>query len=340
MLEEKVLKTIKKYELIKNGDNVVIGVSGGPDSMALLNVLINLKQNSNINFEIYVAHVNHMIREEADSETEYVKEFCNKNGIQCYVKKEKVEELAKNNKIGTEEAGRKLRYEFFEEVAKKVNGSKVATAHNANDNAETVLMNIIRGSSTSGLKGIEAIRDNYYIRPLIEVTRSEIEEYCEKEKLNPKYDKSNKENIYTRNKVRNLLIPFIEKEFNPQIISSINRLSKIATSENEFLDKVVQESYEKAKMDEALGNKHLEGKNTIIISLKEFNKLDLVIKNRLVLYTINKLLGTSQNIEKIHIEDIIKLCENNIGNKYLVPNKRIKVFVNKGKIFFIKMETL
>ena len=340
MLEEKVLKTIKKYELIKNGDNVVIGVSGGPDSMALLNVLMNLKQNSNINFEIYVAHVNHMIREEADSETEYVKEFCDKNGIQCYVKKEKVEKLAKNNKIGTEEAGRKLRYEFFEEVAKKVNGSKVATAHNANDNAETVLMNIIRGSSTSGLKGIEAIRDNYYIRPLIEVTRSEIEEYCEKEKLNPKYDKSNKENIYTRNKVRNLLIPFIEKEFNPQIISSINRLSKIATSENEFLDKVVQESYEKAKMDEALGNKHLEGKNTIIISLKEFNKLDLVIKNRLVLYTINKLLGTSQNIEKIHIEDIIKLCENNIGNKYLVPNKRIKVFVNKGKIFFIKMETL
>lgn len=340
MLEEKVLKTIKKYGLIKNGDNVVIGVSGGPDSMALLNVLINLKQSSNINFEIYVAHVNHMIREEADFETKYVIEYCKKHNIDCYVKKEKVEELAKNNKIGTEEAGRKLRYEFFSEVAKKVNGNKVATAHNANDNAETVLMNIIRGSSTAGLKGIDAIRENYYIRPLIEITRNEIEQYCDEQKLNPKFDKSNKENIYTRNKVRNLLIPFIEKEFNPQIISSINRLSKIATSENDFLDKLVAQNYERIKIDEALGNKHIEGKNMIILSLKEFNKLDLVIKNRLVLYTINRLLGTSQNIEKIHIEDIIKLCKNNIGNKYLLPNKRIKVFVNKGKIFFIKMETL
>lgn len=337
MLEEKVLDTIKKYELIKNGDNIVVGVSGGPDSMALLSVLINLKQASNINYEIYVAHINHMIREEADLETEYVIEFCKEHNIECYVKKEKVEELAKKNKIGTEEAGRKLRYEFFNEVAKKVNASKVATAHNANDNAETVLMNIIRGSSTAGLKGIDPIRDNYYIRPLIEITRNQVEEYCNKEELNPKYDKSNKENIYTRNKVRNLLIPFIEKEFNPQIISSINRLSKIATSENEFLDKLVTQNYEKIKIDEALGNKQIEGKNTIILSLKEFNELDLVIKNRLVLYTINKLLGTSQNIEKIHIEDIIKLCKNNIGNKFLVPNKRIKVFVNKGKIFFIKM---
>lgn len=337
MLEEKVLDTIKKYELIKNGDNIVVGVSGGPDSMALLSVLINLKQASNINYEIYVAHINHMIREEADLETEYVIEFCKEHNIECYVKKEKVEELAKNNKIGTEEAGRKLRYEFFNEVAKKVNANKVATAHNANDNAETVLMNIIRGSSTAGLKGIDPIRDNYYIRPLIEITRNQVEEYCNKEELNPKYDKSNKENIYTRNKVRNLLIPFIEKEFNPQIISSINRLSKIATSENEFLDKLVTQNYEKIKNDEALGNKQIEGKNTIILSLKEFNELDLVIKNRLVLYTINKLLGTSQNIEKIHIEDIIKLCKNNIGNKFLVPNKRIKVFVNKGKIFFIKM---
>lgn len=337
MLEEKVLDTIKKYELIKNGDNVVVGVSGGPDSMALLNILIKLKQTSNINYEICVAHINHMIREEADIETEYVINFCKENNIECYVKKEKVEELAKNNKIGTEEAGRKLRYEFFNEVGKKVNANKVATAHNANDNAETVLMNIIRGTSTSGLKGIEPIRNNYYIRPLIEISRNEIEEYCNKEELNPKYDKSNKENIYTRNKVRNLLIPFIEKEFNPKIISSINRLSEIATSENDFLDKLVIQNYEKIKIDEALGNKQIEGKNTIILSLKDFNELDLVIKNRLVLYTINKLLGTSQNIEKIHIEDIIKLCKNNIGNKFLLPNKSIKVFVNKGKIFFIKM---
>jgi len=337
MLEEKVINTINKYELIKNGDNIVVGVSGGPDSMTLLNMLLVLRNNKKFDFNIVVAHVNHAIRKEADEETKYVSDFCKKNNIDCFVKKEKVEDLAKKNKIGTEEAGRKLRYDFFYEIAKKVNANKIATAHTANDNAETVLMNIIRGASTSGLKGIEPIRDNLFIRPLIECTRNEIEEYCNENSLNPKYDKTNKENIYTRNKVRNLLIPYIEKEYNPQIVSSLNRLSKLALEENNFLNKLTKNTYEKIKIDEALGNKLIEGKNTIIISLKEFNKLDLVIKNRLVLYTINKLLGTAKDIEKIHIEDIIKLCQKGIGNKFLIPNKNIKIFVNKGKIFFIKM---
>ena len=178
MLEEKVLDTIKKYELIENGDNIVIGVSGGPDSMALLNVLINIKEKSKIDFNIFVAHVNHGLRDEADEETNYVESFCRKNNIECFIKKENVAKLAKDNKIGTEEAGRNLRYEFFNEVLNNTNSNKIATAHNSNDNAETVLMNIIRGSSTSGLKGIDPIRDNIYIRPLIECKRNEIEEYC------------------------------------------------------------------------------------------------------------------------------------------------------------------
>ena len=349
MLKEKVLKTIKKYELIKDEDNIVIGVSGGPDSMTLLNILLDIKNTSNIKFKIFVAHINHMIREEADEETKYVQDYCKKNNIECFVKKEKVEQLAKQQKIGTEEAGRNLRYNFFEEVAIKTNSNKIATAHNSNDNAETVLMNIIRGSGTSGLKGIEPIRDNKFIRPLIDCTRQEIEEYCEVNKLNPKYDKSNKENIYTRNKVRNMLIPYIEENFNPSIISSINRLSNIATEENKYIEKIVQQEYnrilikenKKSKEDKQeekeLGNKDLEDNKHIILSLKEFNQLDLVIKNRLVLYTINSLCGTAKGIEKIHIEDIIKLCKNNIGNKHLTPNKSIKIFVNRGKIFFIKL---
>ena len=336
MLEEKVLNTIKKYELIENGNNIVIGVSGGPDSMALLNVLINLKKDKRINCEIIVAHVNHGIREEAEEETKYVENFCKKNGIECFIKREKVEELAKKQKIGTEEAGRKLRYDFFEEVLVKVNASKIATAHNANDNSETVLMNLIRGTGTSGLKGIEAKRDNKYIRPLIECIRKEIEEYCEENKLEPKQDKSNKENIYTRNKIRNVLLPLLEKEFNPNIINSLNRMSKIAKEENEYLQKQVELAYKETVIEEYLGNKLLENENVILLDLKEFNDQDTVIKNRLVLYTINRLLGTSQNIEMIHISDIIKLCKNNIGNKYLIPNKKVKVMVNKGKIFFKK----
>lgn len=335
MLEKKVISTIKKYNLIKKNDKIVVGVSGGPDSMALLNVLINIKEK--FGFEIIVAHINHGLRQEADSETEFVKAFCNKNNINCYIKKEKVDDLAKKSKVGTEEAGRKLRYDFFDEILEKEKANKIATAHNENDNAETVLMNIIRGSGISGLKGIEPIRNEKIIRPLIECNREEIEDYCVKEKLNPKYDKSNNENTYTRNKVRNELIPFIKEEFNPNIISSINRLSKVAMEENEFLNKLTINAYERLKIKEAIGKETIEGNNMIIISLKEFNKLDLVIKNRLVLYTINKLLGNAKDIEMINIADIIKLCNNNIGNKYLLPNKNVKVFVNKGKIFFIKI---
>ena len=235
MLEEKVLNTIKKYELIENGDNIVIGVSGGPDSMALLNLFINLKKNRKISCNITVAHINHGIRKEAEDETKYVENFCKQHEIECFIKREKVEELAKEQKIGTEEAGRKLRYNFFDEVSSKVNATKIATAHNANDNSETVLMNLIRGTGTSGLKGIEAKRDNKYIRPLIETTRKEIEEYCEENKLEPKQDKSNNENIYTRNKIRNILLPLIEKEFNPNIINSLNRMSQIVKEENEYI---------------------------------------------------------------------------------------------------------
>ena len=337
MIEEKVLETIRKYELIENGDTIVVGVSGGPDSMTLLNILISLNKMKKIDCKIVVAHINHGIRVEADEETKYVQEFCKKNNIPCYVKKEKVEELAKESKIGTEEAGRKLRYSFFEEVAYKCKANKIATAHTANDNAETILMNIIRGTGLSGIKGIEIKRENKFIRPIIELTRKEIEEYCEEQKLEPKIDKTNNENIYTRNKVRNELIPFIEKEFNPNIITSLNRMSQLVSKEDEYLEKQVKKTYEQVLIEEYLGNKQLEGSNTIILDLKKFNCEETVIKNRLVRYTINILMGSKQNIEKIHITDIVKLCTNNIGNKFLTPNKNIKVKVGKGKIFFIKL---
>lgn len=329
MLEEKVIQTIKKYNMIKDGDEVVIGVSGGPDSITLLNILNNLKEKLNI--KIYVAHINHMIRKEANEETEYVREFCNKLGIDFFIKKIKVEEEAKKLKIGTEEAGRNIRYAFFEEVANMVGANKIATAHNSNDNAETVLMNIIRGTSVSGLKGIEKVRDGKFIRPIIECNRNEIEEYCKEQNLDPRYDKSNKENIYTRNKIRNLLIPYLQKEFNPNIIEGINRLSYIAEEEERFLNKIVENEYENILI--SVNNN--EKNDTIILNLKEFNKLDYVIKSKLILYTISKIYGKATGIEKIHIDDIIKLCKNNIGNKYLTPKKGLKIYVKKGKIFFI-----
>ncbi len=358
MLQEKVLKTIEENELIQKNDKIIIGVSGGPDSMCLLNVLNNLKEKLQI--EILVCHINHRIRKEADEETLYVQEYCTNHNIPCFVKKVKVKELAEKQKVGTEEMGRKIRYEFFEEIAKKESANKIATAHTVNDNVETVLMNLLRGTAISGLKGIEIKRDvllntqneslkqaKYvskniiktedkqktklkiaYIRPLRECTRAEIEEYCKEQNLNPKIDKSNLENIYTRNKIRNKLIPYLQEEFNPNVIEGINRLSDLAKDDEEYFSQIVSKEYETLKIG--------ENEDEIILNLKEFNLLPKVIKTRLLLYSINKVVGTTNGIAKIHLEDIIKLCQNNIGNKFLTPHKNIKVFVKKGKIFLSK----
>lgn len=325
-MKEKVLETIKEYNLIEDGDKIVIGVSGGPDSIALLNVLLEIKKEEIYNFEMRVCHINHMIREEANDDEEYVSDFCKKHNIEFYAKRIEIEKIAKESKIGTEEAGRNARYQFFNETLERTSSNKIATAHTANDNAETVLMNIIRGSGASGLKGIDVARDNL-IRPLIKCSREEIEKYCEKNNLNPRIDKTNFENIYTRNKIRNMLIPYIKENFNPNIIESINRLSDLSKQENNYLEDQTKKIYEKilinAKNDE------------IILELKGFNLQETVIKQRLVLYTINILFGTRSGIEKKHIEDIIKLCSNNIGNKYLIPNKKVKILVKNKKIFFI-----
>lgn len=325
-MKDKVIETIKKYNLIENRDKIVIGVSGGPDSITLLNMLIEIKNENIFNFDIVVCHINHMIREEANTDEEYVANYCKKYNIDFYAKRIDIENNAKESKIGTEEAGRIARYKFFNEILEKTSSNKIATAHTANDNAETVLMNIIRGSGTIGLKGIEPKRDNL-IRPLINCTRNEIEEYCEKNNLNPRIDKTNFENIYTRNKVRNMLIPYIKENFNPNIIESINRLSDLSKQENEYLEKETQKAYR---------NTLISAKNgEIILDLNTFNLLETVIKSRLVLYTINILFGTRSGIEKKHIEDIIKLCSNNIGNKFLIPNKKVKILVKNKKIFFI-----
>lgn len=327
-VDVQVYNCIRKYKLIKEGDKIVVGVSGGPDSICLLHVLNLLKKK--INVQIYVAHINHMIRDEAESETEYVQEFCRKIGIECFVKRMDVQEYAKQNKMGTEEAGRIIRYEFFDEVAKKVSANKIATAHNSNDKAETVLLNILRGSGIAGLKGIEPIRNNKYIRPLIEITREDIEEYCKTNNLEPKIDKTNLECTYKRNKVRNELIPYVKKEYNPNFLKTINRLSEVAIEENEYMEKVTKQTFKEIVVETC--------KNQITLDLKKFNNLELVIKRRVILYTINEVIGNTMGIEKINIDEIIKLCANNIGNKYLTPTKNIKISLKNKKIYFTSLK--
>ena len=135
-------------------------------------------------------------------------------------------------------------YEFFEEVLQQTASDKIAIAHNKNDKIETIIMHLLRGSGLSGLKGIEPIRDNKYIRPLIECERQEIEQYCEENELNPRIDKTNFENEYTRNKIRNIVIPYIKQEFNPNILQTLSRLSDVATEESDYVDQKTQKIYQ------------------------------------------------------------------------------------------------
>ena len=348
-IERKINKTIDKYNLINKGDKIVLGVSGGPDSMCMLDFFNNMIRNNNydekfmmdkvsegvspwqknakrtVPVAIVVAHVNHMIRDDASKDEEYVRRYCEENKIEFYSKSIDVKKIANNNKIGVEEAGRKARYEFFDEVMKNTNSNKVAIAHNKNDKIETIIMHVLRGSGINGLIGIEPKRD-FYIRPLIECERDDIERYCERRNLAPRIDKTNFENIYTRNKIRNVVIPYIKREFNPNIVQTIDRLSNVVLEEEIYMNKQVEMSYKELLIKES--------DKEIILNLKDFNNKEKVIKSRLIRYTITKLFGSSNKIEQIHIEDILKLCSRNIGNKFLTPNKNIKVLVKEQKIFF------
>ena len=328
-MKQKVKETIKKYNLINSGDRIVLGVSGGPDSIAMLDILRQLRDE--IKFEIYVVHINHNIRgKDADEDEEYVKKYCENYNIKCFSKKIDVPTIAQNEKIGTEEAVKKVRYEYFEEILQKTNSNKIGIAHNKNDKVETIIMHLLRGSGVSGLRGIEPIRENKFIKPLIECDRQEIEKYCKENNLQPRIDKTNFENEYTRNKIRNIVIPYIKEQFNPNIIETITRLSEVISNEDNFIEKIAQETYNKLLV--------IEENNRIELNLKEFNLLDEVLKNRIILIATKKIFGSTQGIEKVNITDIIKLCNNNIGNKFLMPNKNLKVLVQNRKVNFIKID--
>ena len=326
-VEEKFLNTVKEHNLIEKGDAVVVGVSGGPDSIALLTCLEKYKEK--LGCRIIVAHINHLIRKDATSDEEFVEDVCKKLNITFYVKRAEVEKEAKANKRGTEDMGRIIRYEFFDEVAKKENANKIAIAHNMNDNAETVLLNLIRGTGLSGLEGIQAIEYGKYIKPLINCSRIEIEDYCEKEKLNPRIDSTNKENIYRRNIIRNKIMPELI-ELNPNLVETLSNTSKVIKDANSYIDKEAESKYLKL-----LEKNNKDNKNEIVIDIKKFNEEENIIKQYIVFKAITEITGSNRNIEKQNIDDIILLAKRNIGNKFMELNKKVKIITKNGKIFFV-----
>ena len=334
-LEQKFLDTIKENNLIQKKDVIVVGVSGGPDSITLLTCLNKYKDYLNI--KIICAHINHLIRKDSTDDEQFVENICKKMGIKCYIKRAEVEKIAKEEKRGTEEVGRKIRYDFFDEVAKKENANKIAIAHNMNDNAETMLLNIIRGSGLTGLEGIQPEEYGKYIRPLINCKREEIEEYCIKYDLKPRIDSTNKENIYRRNIIRNKILPEL-KELNPNIVQSLSNLSKIVKVQNIHIKNEVENIYNKIAT-ETFKENSIEDKTLgkIELDLNEFQKLDLNLQQNLIIYTITKALKSARNIEKVNIDDIIKMCNRNIGKKYIQPNKNLKILIENKKIIFIPL---
>lgn len=320
---DKVKDTIEKYKLIEDGEKVVVGVSGGPDSTCLLHILISL------GYDVVVCHINHGLRENGNIDEKFVKEFCDKHSVKCYIKRINLKDKNSLNGMSTEEAGRKARYDFFNEVLNKESASKIATAHNLNDNVETVLLNEFRGSGVGGLKGILPIAGNI-IRPLIECSRNEIERYCIDNNLNPRHDESNDETAYTRNKIRLELIPYLENNINSNVVDGISRLSKIVAEEEDFVNQEVQKAYDAILIEN-------ENDNTICFSLKKFNSLHILLRKRLIIKAIFNLLGNAKDIEKVHIDDIVKMCENNVGGKFLTPKKYLKVTVKNHKIYIEKL---
>lgn len=320
-VEESFLDTCKRFNLIDSGDKIVVGVSGGPDSISLLHLLIKYKQK--FGYELVVCHINHLIREDSTDDEIFVENYCEKNNIKFYVKRIDVETYAKENKLSVEDAGRRIRYDFFEEVRNKENANKIAIAHNKNDNAETVLLNLIRGAGTKGLEGIRAFDKNRnIIRPIINVEKKDIISFCKKEKLEPRIDSTNSQNIYRRNQIRNDIIPKLA-EINPNIIDTLTRTSDIIYEENIFVDSVTAEMFKQfAKVEE----------NKISFELKTFNIESKILKSSLILNAIELLTGDRKNVQKINIEDILKMADRKVGNKQIQINKKIVASINKGHL--------
>jgi tRNA(Ile)-lysidine synthase len=309
ILIDKVLAAAKVHNMFEVGDKVIVAVSGGPDSICLLHILNRLKEE--LKLTLYAAHVNHCLRgEEADKDEEYVKEFCKDLDIECFSLRVDIKRLAEERGLSTESAAREARYEFFDELLINLGAQKIALAHNANDQAETVLMRIMRGTGMEGIVGIKAVRGNIFVRPLINIKRESIEIYCEENKLQPRIDKTNLENIYTRNKIRLELLPYIKENFNSDIVSTLNRLADTISRDNEYLEESANKKYKN----------YCELKAGKVIINKEAFEEHEAILTRIIRCALNDIKGNLYNVEKVHIYDLINVQRSGTGKKINLPN--------------------
>lgn len=306
---KKVMSYIKDNNLIKSGDKVLVALSGGPDSVCLLNILYNLK--AELNIEVGAAHLNHLLRDkDAFEDEEYVKTLCKSLDIPCFVKRVDINKYSKDKKMSSEMAGREARYNFFDDIVKDEGYTKIATAHNANDQAETILFRLMRGSGIEGLCGIKVRRDKI-IRPILCLSRKEVEEYIEINNLKPRIDKTNFEKIYNRNKIRLDMIPYIKENFNEDIIQTLNRMSVLLQKDNEFIENSARSFYEKHCIEQS---------DYFIIKKEMFDNKEAVV-TRVIIYALTNFSKTHYDFEMKHIYEICNLAKNNSGKAIDLPNK-------------------
>lgn len=325
-MKDEVLTTIRENHMFNKGDKVVLGVSGGPDSICLLHMLHEMRKDLGIT--LVAAHINHGLRGlDADEDERYVEDFCKNLGVEVYSTKVDLHQISKDRNLSCESAGREVRYEFFRNVLGKTNAQKIALAHNANDVAETMLMRMMRGTGLEGLVGIKPVRDNIYVRPLINAKRDEIEKYCIDNNLRPRIDKTNLENIYTRNKVRLELIPYIRENFNEDIISVLNRLSDIVAKDNDFIQRQAEE---KLRM-------YCEQYEQKVIILSEAFTLHEALLARIIRRALQMVSGNLNNFEKNHIYQVMDLHNKQNGKMIQLPNG-IAAVNDYGKIEIHRVE--
>ncbi|HBJ1646649.1 TPA: tRNA lysidine(34) synthetase TilS [Clostridium botulinum] len=309
-MKKKVLSYIVDNNLIKSGDKILVALSGGPDSLCLLNILKELREELDI--EIGAAHLNHLLRgEDAFKDEEFVISTCKEMNIPYYVKRVDINKYSKEHKLSSELAGRNVRYGFFDEILKKDGFNKIATAHNANDQAETIIFRLMRGTGLEGLGGIKVCREDKIIRPILCLTRKEVEKYIKEKNLNPRIDKTNFEKIYNRNKIRLDIIPYIQNNFNEDIVKTLNRMSLLIQKDNAFIEGLCIKAY----------NEYCK-KNTdskFYILKKELFKEDQAIVTRIIRTALIEYSKSHYDFEMKHIYDILELSKKETGKGINLP---------------------
>ncbi|MDD4801779.1 MAG: tRNA lysidine(34) synthetase TilS [Syntrophomonas sp.] len=322
MLANQVKKYIDANGLIQPGQKVIVGVSGGPDSMALLHIMLTLA--AALQIEVIAAHLNHGLRVEAGAEEAFVMEKCRTWGITCYSRSVSVTALAQANKTTLEDTGRNARYQYFKELQELTGAQLIATAHHADDMAETVLLHLLRGSGIKGLRGIQP-RSGKVIRPLLAFNKTELVNYLQAREIDYCLDQSNDDQAYLRNRIRHGLIPYLQKEFNPQIMGKLNQLALIARDENEALEEETRRIWPDTVLK--------EDENTVVIDNGAMLLLPRGYQRRIILRAFARLTGESEwNLDDV--QKVLELSRKKSSALTLQLKKKVQVNKSYDKMIF------